>query len=205
MARTTRGRGRAGHVAAGAPPLGARLGESRGRPALLVNGVVQSVAPESAAGGYWEAMVPEVRPRRALLLGLGGGTLAHLIVARFGPVPVVAVDDDPAVVKLARSAFGPLPDGVQIVLTDAFRFVAGCAGRFDWAAVDLFHGGTMPRGVFGQPFLRAVRAAVGPNGRAVFNLFEEAGTDERVERLATVWRVERSVHVGANRVVHLHA
>ena len=200
------GKPRGGGARPGPAPQARRphlwLGEDRGRPALLADGVVQSVAPESAWHGYWAAMLPQHRPRRALLLGLGAGTLAHLLVERFGSLPMVGVDDDPAVVPLARSAFGPLPGELQLVLADALVFVHGCAGRFDYIAVDLFHGGAMPRGVFGQPFLRAVRAALTPGGTAVFNLFRDARTARRIERLGSLLRVERTVTVGSNVLVH---
>lgn len=179
-----------------------RLGVDRGRPAVLADGVVQSVAPSAAAGGYWEAMLPDHRPRRALLLGVGGGTLAHLLVGRFGPLPIVGVDDDPRMLSLARAVFGPLPPGVDLVLADAFTFVARCAGRFDYVAVDLFHGGRPARGVTGQPFLRALREALMPGGHVVFNLFRDAHTARRLRRIARRLTVTRVEHVRDNVVVH---
>ncbi|MER3420184.1 MAG: hypothetical protein C4290_06505, partial [Chloroflexota bacterium] len=156
-----------------------RLGVDRGRPAVLADGVVQSVAPGWAIDGYWAAMLPEHRPRRALLLGFGAGTLAHLLLERFGALPIVGVDDDPRMLSLARAIFGPLPPCVDLVLADAFAFVQLCAGRFDYVAVDLFHGGRPARGVTGQSFLRTLRRALVPGGRAAFNLFEDAHTARR--------------------------
>jgi len=169
---------------------------------VLADGVVQSVAPTAAAGGYWEAMLPEHQPRRALLLGVGGGTLAHLLIGRFGPLTIVGVDDDPRMLSLARAVFGPLPPGVDLVLADAFTFVARCAGRFDYVAVDLFHGGRPARGVTGQPFLRALREALVPGGHAVFNLFRDAHTARRLRRIAQRFTVTRVEHVRDNVVVH---
>src|SRR3954454_19502731 len=82
-----------------------RIGEDGGRTALLVDGVVQSVAVSSPdqADGYWWDMLPDVRPRRALLLGLGGGTVAQLLQQRFGDVALVGVESDERVLTLARS------------------------------------------------------------------------------------------------------
>jgi spermidine synthase len=171
----------------------------------MANGVVQSVAPAAAEGGYWAAMLPDHRPRRALLLGFGGGTLTHLLAARYGTVPTVGVDDNPTVVTLARNAFGPLPPATQLVLADALRFVGGCAGAFDYVAVDLFRADLVPRGTFGLPFLRAVRTALMPGGHAVFNLFQDPRTASRIARLEAVFRIERAVRVGDNRVVHCRA
>src|SRR5438067_13106073 len=101
------------------------VAEDAGRRALIVDGAVQSVAAEDGhrGSGYWAAMIPNVRPRRALILGLGAGTVAHLLTRRFGPVPIVAVDDDPETVEVARGEFGLDLENLEIVIADAFEFV----------------------------------------------------------------------------------
>jgi len=69
---------------AGAGPV---LGRYDGRTALLIDGVVQSLDPGDGTedvNGYWPALIPEYRPERTLLLGLGGGTVARLLLRRFG-------------------------------------------------------------------------------------------------------------------------
>src|SRR5438132_815580 len=80
-----------------------RIGEDGGRAALLVDGVVQSISPEDGrvGGGYWAAMVPDDPPRNALILGLGGGTIARLLQARWGDVAMVGVDNDAEIVETA--------------------------------------------------------------------------------------------------------
>src|SRR5690242_19400179 len=121
-----------------------RIGEDSGRAALLVDGVVQSISPADglATGGYWAAMVPADRPKSGLILGLGGGTLARLLHARWGTFPLVGVDDDPAILDLAREV-GWLPsdsESLEVVVSDAFAYVQSCSERFDYIAVDLFRG-----------------------------------------------------------------
>src|SRR5919199_876209 len=88
-----------------------------GRPALAIDGNVQSVAVGAGAApsGYWPAMLPDRPPRDALLLGLGGGTIAHLLSGTFGPLPIVGVDDDPDVVALGRAHFGLDLPNLEIV------------------------------------------------------------------------------------------
>src|SRR5947207_4445624 len=85
-----------------------RIGEDEGQTALLVDGVVQSVLVSDGplGPGYWPHMLPEVRPTRALVLGLGGGTICRLILRQFGQVEIVGVECDARVLRLARSAFG---------------------------------------------------------------------------------------------------
>src|SRR5438477_2312343 len=150
---------------------GVRIGEDGGRAALLVDGVVQSISPEDGLsdGGYWAAMVPDDRPKRALILGLGGGTLARMLHGRWGRVPIVGVEDDQTVLDIADQV-GWLPQlDLVIVVCDAFEYVQTCHERFDYVAVDLFRGERLVGRAFGKPFLRQLRSILEPRGRVAIN------------------------------------
>jgi len=181
-----------------------RIGEDGGRAVLMVNGIVQSISPDDGlvAGGYWSAMVPEDRPRRALILGLGGGTLARLLQARWGRVSIIGVDDDMAILDLAREV-GWLPcDGsMDIVVADAFAYVRACQERFDYVAVDLFRGEQLVLRAFGKPFLRHVRALLEPRGQLAVNLFTDIRMLSRIARIATFFEIREKRSVGGNIVV----
>jgi len=164
-----------------------------------VDGTVQSVLADDPFG-YWQAMVPDVRPRRALLLGLGAGTVARLIHERFGPVPTVGVDDDPAVLAIARDALADLAS-VELVEADAFEYVEQAVAngnRFDYAAVDLYRGARLAHGVVGRPFLKALRTLLEPRGVAVFNLFLERRVADRARRIERVFPAVNRRMVGKN-------
>jgi spermidine synthase len=179
-----------------------RLGEDAGRPVLLVDGTVQSVL-EDDPSGYWSLMVPDVRPRRALLLGLGGGTVARLLHDRFGDVPIVGVDEDGDVVAFAREILRDLP-GLEIVQGDAFEYVAETATRgdhFDYIAIDLYRGDSMPHGIVGKPFLRGLRTLLEPRGLAVFNLFYERRVEDRIRRIGRILTVGERRRAGKNLVL----
>ena len=181
----------------------ARMVGEDGRTALIVGGVVQSIDVASAdAGEYWSAMLTDVAPALALLLGAGGGTLAALLTRRFPRLRIVAVDDDPEVVALGRSDFYLALPNVDVVLADAFQFAAACSGRFDYIAVDLFHGGEWPRELLGRPFLGDLRRLTAPGGRVAFNLFHDRRTERAVTRLERAFLIMRRVRVGRNVVVH---
>lgn len=181
-----------------------RFGEDAGQRVLLVNGSVQSIAdrpgPAAGIGGYWAAMIPDQRPARALLLGLGAGTVARLLHARFGPIPMVGIDDDAGVVAVARQDLADL-DSLEIVQADGFRYVADAPGRFDLACVDLYRGAQLQAQIIGRPFLRQLRASLEPRGLAAFNLFADRRLDTRVKRLGRVFRVLEQRPVGKNVVV----
>jgi spermidine synthase len=184
--------------------VGVSLGEDDGRAALLVDGVVQSISPQDSLkdGGYWAAMLPDEPPHHALILGLGGGTLARLLHQRWPEVSMVGVDDDPTVLDAATRA-GWLPvAGLDVVVADAFDYVRTCQQRFDYVAVDLFRGEHMPGRSLGKPFLRCLRALLEPRGRVAINMFLDIRLALRLRRLSAVFEVRRQVDVGGNVIVH---
>lgn len=180
-----------------------RVAEDEGQRALLVDGVVQSVAVEGPVlgPGYWPAMLPDARPRLALLLGLGAGTIAHLLVRRFGPVAMVGVECDPEVLALARAEFGLALPSLAVVEADALAYVAGCRERFDYVCVDLYRGAELERGALARPFLRQLRGLLLPGGVAFFNLFRDRRTGRRLHRLRQVFPWATEEPIGKNVVV----
>jgi spermidine synthase len=178
---------------AGSAPAGVWIGEDEGQTALLVDGVVQSVYVDDGplGPGYWPLMLPDARPRSALILGLGGGTIPHLLTRKFGPVRIVGVERDPRVLRLARSAFRVEQCTSEIVEADAFAFVSEAEGPFDYISVDLFSEGGIPRAAFGRPFLKDVKRLLSPGGLAAVNFFKDRRAPDRVQRLERVFpRVE---------------
>lgn len=182
-----------------------RILDDAGRVALLVDGVVQSVRVADAPDGYWWQMLPDVRPGRALLLGAGGGTLAALLTQRFGLIDLVGVDDDPDVLALGRRAFHLGLPNLDLILADAVQFALNCPGRFDYVAVDLYHGASYPRAITNRPFLSALRRLASPGGVIVFNLFRDKRLPAEEQRVARVLRVVRRIPVGKNLVLHCKA
>jgi spermidine synthase len=181
-----------------------RIGDDEGRRALLVDGVIVSVAVDGIEppSGYWAAMLPEGSPRSALLLGLGGGTLAQLLANRYPNIEIVGVDYDSELVQFARDQFGLDLPNLEIVIDDAFEYVERCDRSFDYVAVDLFAGYDFQRGVLAKPFLRRIREVVGQGGEVAFNLFEDRRTDRALNRIGRILRQRRVEKVGKNVVAH---
>ncbi|HUE75359.1 MAG TPA: oxidoreductase, partial [Chloroflexota bacterium] len=84
-----------------------KIARDAGRRALVVDEVVQSVVvPADEFGpGVWPVLLPDRAPRRSLVLGVGGGTVIHLLTRKFGPHPILGIEIDPNVISLARSHF----------------------------------------------------------------------------------------------------
>jgi spermidine synthase len=98
--------------------------EYEGQRVLVTQGIIHSVAVGDAdpSSGYWTAMLPERPPETALLLGLGAGTLAHLLTRRHPGVRITGVDCDAELLAFARRHFDLDLPNLEIVLQDAFEF-----------------------------------------------------------------------------------
>ena len=180
------------------------LAEDDGRLALAIDGAVQSVAVGGGAApcGYWPAMLPDHTPRDALLLGLGGGTIAHLLTGTYGPLPILGVDDDPAVLALGRAHFGLDLPNLEILIADAFAFAADCSRQFDLICVDLFRDGQIPARVGAPGFLRELRRLLRPGGTLTFNLARDRRATNRLAQIGRHFVVVKRILVGFNLVVH---
>jgi spermidine synthase len=184
-----------------------RVDEYEGQRALLADGVILSVAVETAREpvGYWGAMLPAGVPQNALLLGLGAGTLAQLLTRRTPGIRIVGVDFDPDVVAFARRHFDLSLPNLEVVVADAFDYVAACARQFDYIAVDLFTGHAFPRRVLAKPFLRRLQTLSGPAGEIAINLFKDRRSEVHIHRIGRILPVRRVDRLARNVVVHCGA
>ena len=111
---------------------------------------------------------PRPQPQRALLLGLGAGTVVRQLQMLFGELHVTAVENDPVHVRVAREQFGIEPEFATIHLDDARRFVARYRGpRFDLVIDDLFggHGGIPSRAIScDRKWLSQLQRCLSPTG-----------------------------------------
>lgn len=193
--------------------------------ALEVGGVVQSVSvpaiePEAEpapaeddeprpgpGGGYWGLMLPPGCPCRVLLLGLGAGTVAHLLAQRCPEARITGVERDPEVIAVARLEFGldALPQ-LTIVEADAFAWVsehtATEPGTYDLICLDLFEAGRLALGTLATPFLRQIAALLAPGGTLTVNLLVTARTPDQLHRLRRVFALRRELRLRGNLVVH---
>lgn len=175
-----------------------------GRKVLRVGGVIQSVSPDPASPDVWDAMLPDIQPRpaSALILGLGGGTIATLMTQRWGLLSITGVERDPAVVRLARHEFGlgAMPN-LTVEVADAFAYVRKCPQRFDLICVDLYVAGKMAHGVLGGAFLRDIARCLTPNGIAAFNLWRSPYLPDQMRRVARTLSLQSTITVDGNVIV----
>jgi spermidine synthase len=170
----------------------------------MVDGVIFSVAvgPETPGFGYWAAMLPQGAPRTALILGLGAGTLAHLLTRQAAGVRITGVDIDPGIIEFARRHFDFDLPNLEVIVADAFGYVSRCSRQFDYVAVDLFRGASFHRGVLARRFLRHLARIAGPEGDIVINLYQDPLSEGYLQRIARVLEIVRLDRLPCNVVAH---
>jgi len=183
-------------------------------PAGSAAGGAQSAAPSQpgadesqSGGGYWELMLPLGCPKRALIVGLGGATVAALLARRCPDVAIVGIERDETVLALARTEFG-LDEiaGLTVVVADAFAEIPARAerepGSYEYICLDLYEGGRLAPGTLATAFLRQLAALLSPGGTLSVNLFLTGRLSEQFHRLRRVFVAERELRVRGNLVVH---
>jgi len=144
--------------------------------------------PERLVYGYERmmlvafALVPE--PRRALLLGLGGGAMCRHLAAHLPDCEVTVVERDPVVLRLAREYFH-LARPVR--MADAEAAVAEARGAYDVVFVDLYDGGGAARTP--RRFWSDCVAALRPGGSLAINWAEFVGVSRVQDEVKAIRKV----------------
>lgn len=121
------------------------------------------------------SLLLQPQPKRALVIGLGGGTLPLALDALFPELRQDVIEIDPAVTRVAREWFGFNPsDRVRVFEQDGRVFVkrAQVRGeRYDLIMLDAFNGEYIPEHLMTREFLSEVRGLLAPGGVLAANTF----------------------------------
>jgi spermidine synthase len=119
------------------------------------------------------------RHPRALLVGLGAGTLAREL-AQYG-YRVEAVEIDSAVVEVAERFFAFPRDKIPVTIADARPFLENAARRgerYDLIVLDATGGGEHPAHLYNRDVYRLLRGMLTEKGRLVLNLVLLTGPED---------------------------
>lgn len=169
-------------MAAAAPPH-LRVEHTRQGAFLWVDGSCASFVPRAGdvTGGSWDLLAAPVallaRPRpRVLLLGVGAGTVIRIVRALRPDAEITAIDNDPAVLALARREFDLDRFGATVVCGDARRYVARLPARrhLDLVIDDIYTGSAeaMHKPPGWDATLRGARARLAPGGLLICNALD---------------------------------
>lgn len=178
---------------------GKEIGKSRW---LFVNRISQTMydplADESKGEEKYFTYVYRIREMadsfpahsKALLLGLGGGSIATNLVDK--GFQVDACELDKRIAHVAKTYFG-LPESVHISIDDARHFIRTCSSRYDMIVLDMFKGEDPPNHVFTLESMEELKQLLNPGGivfvnslgyyegeqgaaiRAIYKTFQTAG------------------------------
>jgi spermidine synthase len=133
-------------------------------------------------GGDW--------PRKALLIGLGAGSLARFMYHHCPQARLRVVEIEARVLGAAIQFFRlpPQDDRLTIRIDDGARYVLETDEHFDYVLVDGFDRNARAGALATLPFYQAVRARLSEQGLMAVNLFGRArGFRAGVERILTAF------------------
>ena len=137
------------------------------------------------------ALVPD--PKRGLILGHGGGSLAKWLAHRWPELDLDVVEFDPAVVRMAEEYFSYRPPPQHHVhVRDARVFLNSTGQTYDLIWVDAFARLMIPFHLTTVEFFAELRAHLAPNGILAVNLASSGEGGDLLRANAIVQTMRRS-------------
>ncbi|MSQ54491.1 MAG: spermidine synthase [Betaproteobacteria bacterium] len=173
------------------PPIA--VSDAGGVRSLHIGGVaVQSAmridAPDALHLDYTRCMLAcllfDPQPQRALLVGLGGGSLAKFLHRNMKALQVRVVEVDRRVVDVARAHFALPRDDARLRVEVGEGTAALQPGCCDLLVVDAYEDERPARELAARGFYESAYAALGERGVMVLNLMsDDAALDLRVQAM----------------------
>ena len=171
-----------------------RVEETRERRYLYFDGTLQSSMdrrdPTSLELLYsrFTSLGLVLRPdaAKALIIGLGGGSMAKKYHQEFPEIEIDSIEIDPDVVEVARKFFHFQEDSCQRVHGgDGREFLTRADDRFDLILLDAYYADNMPFHLVTREFFGTARRKMTPEGVLVINLIGSLrGPDSAMIRAA---------------------
>jgi len=185
-----------------------------GKPRINVAGMLQSggIINHIWKQGIEKCLMINGQWSRALILGLGGGSLVTLINQSYSGVKIVGVEIDPVMIDLGKKHFGlDKIENLEIVKGDAVEYVKKTQNsklkskKFDVVFVDLYVGDKYPKKAEKDSFVSNLNKIASKKGIVVFNrLFygkHKRGVGEFVKKLEKYFKNIELQHVCSNLLV----
>jgi spermidine synthase len=145
---------------------------------LEVGGYPQSVSLDTPTlpDRYWFKAANTVArnikdPKRALIIGIGGATIFHLLAKKFPDLKMTGIEIDPEVIDVARRFFDldKVPN-LKVVVGDGQEYVVTHEGEhFDLTFIDAYLGGNFPLHFEEKDFLAKLKEVTRKDGLVVIN------------------------------------
>lgn len=176
-----------------------QVSDSDGLRTLKLNGRVQSTMrlDNPLAGhldyvdGLLRAAARVPAPRRALVLGLGGGSTTRQLLARYPELVVDAVELDPMVLEVAQRLFEiRAGERLRLHTMDARLFLRRAETAYDLIVVDAYganrYGLSIPRHLVTREFFELVSERLRPGGVLAYNVASNSDCHDSAMRRAVI-------------------
>ena len=119
-------------------------------------------------------------PKRALMIGVGAGSMVHFLKKHFPHCHVDAVDVSATVLQTAVDFFGLREDDfLHLHCLDGSQFLRQGDARYDLILLDAFDGEGMAESLYAAPFFAKVRKRLSDEGIFCCNLWSNQATKRR--------------------------
>ncbi len=142
------------------------------------------------------ALAAVEKPKRILIVGLGGGSIPNFLHKYYPDTHIDVVDIDPVVVEVAKKYFGFRQDKtLRVHVADGRAFIEKCKKPYDIIFLDAYGAEEIPYALATRQFLQAVRKAVTPKGVVATNLMSRFSNRLYYSMVRTYIGVFDEVHV----------
>ena len=139
---------------------------------------IQIKSPHILQHEYTQAMLLALidrTPKRACILGLGGGAMVHALSKAISGIHITAVELRAEIIEVAKEYFRlPQSKRIEVINADAIEFVKNNKSKkFDILFTDLYQHFGMDKRVATQSFLEDAKQQIKADGILVLNCWDE--------------------------------
>ena len=143
---------------------------------LMVNNISQTIMdrnnPNESLWNYVDVLMYNINNysngKKALLLGMGGGTVYKQLIANGYKVDIVEIDA--RIEKLAKEYFYIGKD-VEVIIDDARHYIRTTDKKYDVIIYDLYHSETPPVHLMTKEAFADIQQQLNENGMLVVNFY----------------------------------
>lgn len=110
------------------------------------------------------------KPQNVLILGLGAGSIVHILQQHGLQPQIDGVELDPEVIRLGSKYFGlDKQPNLKVIMADAADHIQQQTTQYDLVCVDVFVDDEVPATLDTLPVLQALQRALAPGGLLIWN------------------------------------
>ncbi len=128
-------------------------------------------------------------PRRALIIGIAGGTMVGIVRRSFPGIEIDCVDIDSRAVEIGKRFFSLREGGrTRIHITDGRDFVRGAPGPYDLVVMDAFAGLSPVPHLSSVEFAREIKSRLSPGAVCAVNVIARVERAGYLQHAYGTWR-----------------